>query len=609
MMMVLRTGRDRKMVWKCVQEMAQDDPQFTKVPSEQALKWDTLQFKFRGVWVDLKGVHTDKHADRAFLSSQCLKHALESKSQGYRDIILAFKLILHHKKCTHWHGKRRGSTPKAIIMTFWAIAKLDDIIRMAGGRETTSMDSSNTVFRLLDQLIEQLAIFDWRGQLVHVSTKGVCTVQSRCEVPHETENPCVVIVEAQKTDVSDGNGACYVTEHMLLEIKRTMTELNHPSKEMLKNALDAQMLDDRSQRLQQYEDGAAPPLAVSRDGKSSSLRSGTDGMRTPEGETPYTTPRGASTPPNAECLQRTPDPRDSEQDLIPRSSTEYTCVHPPPRPPAAPLSPPFYAGTMNPASKPPPPHSSHHTSHTPSSNSHQPYQSQSQTLPKLRSPPPTAPPCRVQPASSSDQPCRSQASSSSVPSSAVDTKPHPSFITWAKDGNQLFAPGVYKVDDDTDTIDVEVMVAQGANRLTSKILVFIPGTNGFQSPSGRGRPLAPVPCVEVRFHCGGRSAQQGKSQPSWMRPLSMAKCVTMALDTVREWADASNAEHVATDLDCRRRRHVGVFAFSRGAAWVLHQLVYDSWVFDFAWVIAGHHHHHQRQHQHQQQQQQQQQPQ
>lgn len=256
-------GHNVKTIWQEVACIARVSPQFSNFPRDEAIyssRYDTLQFMFRGVWVDLKCIKLHSTQDNAISSSRCMRRAMESKSQSFCDIVLAFKLILHHHNCIRHHmAWDQGGLPKAIAMTCFAIAVLSNPYnaRMWGLDEGILHQKSAAVsatdgYALLDGLLREFAIFQWKTTAIFVTEEGACTMMPKSDV----SEPCEVWMEAQRNAVNGGDGNATRGVTRMQECQRKVEQLLERKSVqcLLREALDNQKLEEKFSHLEQFVD-------------------------------------------------------------------------------------------------------------------------------------------------------------------------------------------------------------------------------------------------------------------------------------------------------------------------------------------------------------------
>lgn len=591
-------GHDWKAIKGEVAEIARDNDEFSRV--DKQLRGDTLHFKFRGVWVDLRFCIETRPKDVACRSTDCFRSIMVSKSQNFREIILAFKLILHDNKCIRRKDSKtpQSELPRGMAMMCWAVAHLEEISQGDAFSDPNAAAASASVcFAKLSALLWEFVDFQWSRFGILVTEAGQCSKVSRLR---SSSAPIQVIMEVQIVKFEngkmkyDGNSAYGVEAGTMTKLQKKLRESLEQKNigTLFQEALENQCLERKLKNVQKYEDGGSQA-----DSAGSLLQdhaAGGEGAETTRRMSQSTSqlpteisrtvqkarleePRLPEAPPPQEGSRRKAGLSAQPSEALPpqegsRKKARPEAPPPPPwrvaaeeeggnstgaQPQSAEFVPPrpkWDSSTVAPESsaRPVPQHSA-------------PFLSKRLRLPPpMTAPPLVGPPPRV-------------ASLGSAVSAGPQLDRYPSFTTSLQNGKR-FASGNYHIEDTMDSAIVEVVVhpLAGGN-CRAPIVVLVPGVDGFQETvDTRNSPAA---CIEIRIHCSGKSRQQAANSSVWKR--NPAELVRTTLATVRRWADFSSTAPL------HERRHVCVVAFGRGASWMLTLLVTAASLVDFAWILAG----------------------
>ena len=254
-------GHNLLTIWQEVAYIARRSPQFSDFPRDEDIDswYDTIQFMFRGVWVDLKCCKLHRTQDRALRSSSCMRRAMASKSQSFCDIVLAFKLILHHHNLIRHHKKKnQGGLPKGIAMACFAIAVLSipHNVRRWGLDEgildpNAAAVSATDGYLLLGGLLREFADFQWKDTAIFVTDEGACSMMPK---PDASE-PCAVLMEAQQKPGNPRGGNATSDVRRMNHCQRIVKELleQKSARTLLREALDDQKLEEKFSHLKQFE--------------------------------------------------------------------------------------------------------------------------------------------------------------------------------------------------------------------------------------------------------------------------------------------------------------------------------------------------------------------
>ena len=88
------------------------------------MRGDTIQCKWKGVWVDFKAIHGERYRDSACLSTDLMKVVVKHHMPGQVDAVHAFKLRCHDLDIIQHHMRARAQKFKAIALCFFAFAAL-----------------------------------------------------------------------------------------------------------------------------------------------------------------------------------------------------------------------------------------------------------------------------------------------------------------------------------------------------------------------------------------------------------------------------------------------------------------------------------------------------
>ena len=151
----------------------------------------TLQLKYRSLWIDVVSVPISRASERSVAATDLLKLMLEQRWRrtGLAQSILVFKLLMHHLEVIQWHKYTRGMKFKAISISYFALAVLDQMPEL-----DQSMDASAIGINLL-VLITTFARFPFRELQVNISKDGSTRI-----VPKTLSADVVVFVGAQDSN-------------------------------------------------------------------------------------------------------------------------------------------------------------------------------------------------------------------------------------------------------------------------------------------------------------------------------------------------------------------------------------------------------------------------
>ena len=109
---IVRPGQSRPRLKDFIEVAAKADSAFTQVNGRGG--GDTVQFKFRGVEIDFKGVYLTRTSDKACMSTDCLERLVRSRPEYERNAVMMFKAVCHAHHFTHRHRQGRGERFQAI---------------------------------------------------------------------------------------------------------------------------------------------------------------------------------------------------------------------------------------------------------------------------------------------------------------------------------------------------------------------------------------------------------------------------------------------------------------------------------------------------------------
>ena len=164
---------------------------FSQVKATIPPQTQTLQLKYRSVWVDVRSLAISRASDKPVASTDLLKYMLEQRSNrpALAQSILVFKLVMHHLEVIQWHTSARGQKFKAISISFFALAVLDQMPELG-----PSVVGSAIGLNLL-VLIKSFAEFDFRRHQVNISKDGSTSI-----LPKTMSAEVVVYVGAQESN-------------------------------------------------------------------------------------------------------------------------------------------------------------------------------------------------------------------------------------------------------------------------------------------------------------------------------------------------------------------------------------------------------------------------
>ena len=121
----LRPGVSRKLHFETVLEHIGQDTSGFWSRTPQKVRGNTIQCKWKGVWVDFKASHGERYRDSACLSSDLMKVVVKGRKQCQVDAVHAFKLLCHNLHTIQHHMQAKADKFKAIALCFFAFAALD----------------------------------------------------------------------------------------------------------------------------------------------------------------------------------------------------------------------------------------------------------------------------------------------------------------------------------------------------------------------------------------------------------------------------------------------------------------------------------------------------
>ena len=191
-------GRDRLQMLERVREDAAqrakqycDGGSFSAVERTIPKQTHTLQLKYRSLWIDLLPVAISRASERSVAATDMLKFMLEQRRRrtGLPQSILVFKLLMHHLEVIQWHKCARGMKFKAISLSYFALAVLDQMPEL-----DQSVAASAIGINLL-VLITTFARFPFRELQVNISKDGSTRI-----VPKTLSADVVVFVGVQDSN-------------------------------------------------------------------------------------------------------------------------------------------------------------------------------------------------------------------------------------------------------------------------------------------------------------------------------------------------------------------------------------------------------------------------
>ena len=121
----LQPGASRKLHFETVLEHIGQDTSGDWSRTKKQVRGDTIQCKWKGVWVDFKASHGERYRDSACLSTDLMKVVVKGRKQCQVDAVHAFKLLCHDLHIIQHHMQARAQKFKAIALCFFAFAALD----------------------------------------------------------------------------------------------------------------------------------------------------------------------------------------------------------------------------------------------------------------------------------------------------------------------------------------------------------------------------------------------------------------------------------------------------------------------------------------------------
>jgi predicted nucleotidyltransferase len=143
-----------------------DGGSFSAVARTVPERTQTLRLKYRSLCIDLTSVPISRASNKAVASTDMLKFMLEQRGGGQTALvqsILVFKLLMHHLEASQWHERARGQKFKAISISFFALAVLDQLPELVAG---SAIDTNLLV------LIKSFATFPFRQLQVNIDKDG-----------------------------------------------------------------------------------------------------------------------------------------------------------------------------------------------------------------------------------------------------------------------------------------------------------------------------------------------------------------------------------------------------------------------------------------------------